>query len=221
MTEDRLRRTREEEVEDSYYSTFNLYQFNNLISSRVRQLFGWSTDISKTTSLGFFEMSIHIVFFNYLLKYGIAQHFYSRHGPEFDDKYSYLHGMNLLSFEGYTRAHTIYTIKRIMNISEQTERPLYKVKKKYKSRAQVLHEKRIIVPVDQPRIGILTPSKNLNTAWVTRLRSFREDVQISDDIRDLVANLSQDDFVDYSLSRNYTYNLEDYIHILNLILQEI
>lgn len=220
MIHDQRRRAIETDDENSYYSTFNIYQFNNIISSRVRQLFGWSTDISKTTSLGYFEMSIHIIFFNYLLRHGVAQHFYSHHGPEYDDKYSYLHGMNLLSFEGYSRAFTIHTIKRIINIIKHAE-SIYTTQKKYKTRERLLEAKRVIVPVDKPRVGILTPSRNLNDEWVIRLRALREDVQISDDIRDLVANLSPDDFVDYSLSRSYKYILEDYVDILDLILQEI
>ncbi len=219
MIDDRRGRNNETNDEDSYYSTFILYQFNNIISSRVRQLFGWSTDISKTTSLGFFEISLHIIYFNYLLKHGVSQHFYSPHGPDYDDKYSYLHGMNLLSFEGYSRSFTIHSIKRIISIIKHTESS-YGTQKKYSARKRLLNKKSLIVPVDKPRVGILTPSQNLNDDWVNRLRNLREEVQISDDIREF-ANLSPDDFVDYSLSRSYNYTLEDYIDLLELILQEI
>ena len=99
-----------------YYSTFKGYKFNQQITSRVLQRFGWTTDLADPSNIPDYEISIHVIFIDYLRKHGITQLFISRHGREYDDIYSYIEGMSLLAFEGYTRAHTIYTIKSILNI---------------------------------------------------------------------------------------------------------
>ena len=119
MEDDRRRRILEEIEYLLPYSTFQEYPFNKHIDSRVTELFGWTTDLVKDTRFGELEISIHIITLNYLRRHGVAQHFFSPHGPKFDDKYSYLHGMNLLTFEGYNRVHLIYSIKRISHIFQK------------------------------------------------------------------------------------------------------
>ncbi len=216
---DDRRRTLGEEENLPLYSTFQEYPFNNHIHSRVKEIFGWSTDLMKDTSFGEFEISIHVITLGYLQRHGITQHFYSPHGPKYDDKYSYLHGMNLLTFEGYNRSHLIYTIKRISHIFQ--EKLITAKKKRFRSIKEDEIKDSYIVPVDHPRIGILTPTVNLNTPWVQDLNDLSEFNIISDDIRDLVPDISPDNFVDYSLSRNYKYKLDDYHQIFNLILETV
>ncbi|MFW9779969.1 MAG: hypothetical protein ACFFE8_14025 [Candidatus Heimdallarchaeota archaeon] len=163
------------------------------------------------------EVSLQIIFEDYLREHGVTQHFYSPHGPNFDDKYSYLHGVNLLMFEGRSRAHTIYVIRKLMEIivTQKTSGT------RKDRRARLLDQKEYSVPVDQPRLGILTPSPNLDSDWVSRVRSEKESVTISDDLRTLLPDIAQTNFVEYSLSRNYAYSLIDYIpcfqQVLNLI----
>jgi len=81
----RRRRTLEEEENLPPYSTFEEYPFNNHIRSRVKEIFGWTTDLMKGTSFGEFEISIHVISLDYLQRHGITQHFYSPHGPKYDD----------------------------------------------------------------------------------------------------------------------------------------
>jgi len=127
--------------------------------------------------------------------------------------------MNLLTFEGYNRSHLIYSIKRISHIFQ--EKLITAKKKRFPSIKKEDIKDSYIVPVDCPRIGILTPTVNLNTPWVQDLNDLSEFTIISDDIRDLVPDIFPDNFVDYSLSRNYKYKLDDYHHIFNLILETI
>ncbi|MFX1284038.1 MAG: hypothetical protein ACFFB5_10305 [Promethearchaeota archaeon] len=219
MVDDRRRRTLGEEENLPPYSTFQEYPFNSHISSRVKEIFGWTTDLMKDTSFGEYEISIHVITLDYLQRHGITQHFYSPHGPKYDDKYSYLHGMNLLTLEGYNRSHLIYSIKRIRHIFQKK---LITAKTK-KSRSIKVNDLRnsYVVPVDRPRVGILTPRINLHTSWVQDLNNLSEFNIISSDIRDLVPDISPDNFVDYSLSRSYKYNLDDYNQIFDQILETI
>lgn len=224
--EDRKRRTKGQEEEISYYSTFQEYLFNQHISSMVSQLFGWTTSLMKVSQYGDeIKICIHVITLNYLRKYGVSQHFYSPHGPDYDDKYSYLHGMNLLTFEGHDRVHLIYSIKRISTVFQtkritdavNKRRPAPRKIRKSANSFELIPE----VPVDQPRIGILTPTANLNKFWVKKLKRFNENIIISDDIRDLVPELDPENFIDYSLSRNYKFILDDYICLLNSILDVV
>ncbi|MFX0125833.1 MAG: hypothetical protein ACFFAE_19580 [Candidatus Hodarchaeota archaeon] len=218
MVDDRERRVEGEESLPPY-STFQEYPFNQHIESRVREAFGWSTDLLKRSQFGDFDVSIHVITLSYLQRYGITQHFYSPHGPKFDDKYSYLHGMNLLTFEGYNRSHLIYSIKRIRHIFQK--RLITAEKKRFRSIRENKVKQSFIVPVDRPRVGILTPTTNLTSSWVQDLNDLSEYNIISDDIRDLIPEISPINFVDYSLSRNYQYNLEDYNPIFDIILEII
>ncbi|MFW9854703.1 MAG: hypothetical protein ACFFFG_06565 [Candidatus Thorarchaeota archaeon] len=163
------------------------------------------------------EVSLQIIFEDYLREHGVTQHFYSPHGPNFDDKYSYLHGANLLMFEGRSRAHAIYIIRKLMEIiaSQKTAGT------RRDKRARLLDQKEYKVPVDQPRLGILTPSRNLDSDWVGRLSIMKESVTISDDIRTLIPNISKAKFVEYSLSRNYASSLIDYIPCFQQVLDLI
>ena len=204
------------------YSTFQEYAFNQYIGHRVKEVFGWTTNLLKDTQFGELEISIHVLTLNYLLRYGVAQHFYSPHGSRYDDKYSYLHGMNLLTFEGYNRVHLIYSIKRICHIFQKKMITSTKNRRRRKIVYTTKKEEVdpfYLVPVDRPRIGILTPTTNLNSAWVRRIKSHLQGTRVSDDIRDLVPEISLDNFVDFSLSRNYQYELDDYIQSLNSILE--
>ena len=219
---DRRRKTIGFEENISFHSTFMEYPFNREIGSCVDQLFGWTTDLTKTMNNTEVEISVHIITLDYLRRHGVTQHFYSPHGPKFDDKYSYLHGANLLTFEGYNRVHLIYSIKKITRIFQSkrifTSTRLESLDGNRPKRG-VSHF--FPVPVDRPRIGILTPTINLNSAWVSRLKEKTNLIMVSDDIRDLVPNVDPEDFVDYSLSRNYHYTLDDYIQPLNSILQAV
>jgi hypothetical protein len=183
-----------------YYSTFSDYKFDLQITSRVLQLFGWTTDLVDPSIIPGYEISVHVIFIDYLRKHGITQLFISRHGREYDDIYSYIEGMNLLAFEGYSRAHTIYTIKTILKILQYSATD---------------------VPVDKPRIGILIPTKNQNNKWVKRLKSQPDVVRISEDIRLFLQDISPYHFIDYSLSRNYHHTLKEYIQPLEEILKLI
>ena len=223
MVDDRRRRYFSLEDTISPHSTFNEYQFNREIGSRVSQLFGWTTDLLKIMNSIEVEISVHIITLDYLRRHGVSQHFYSPHGPKFDDKYSYLHGANLLTFEGYNRVHLIYSIKRITQIFQSKWVGLTNM-----TRLKSLDERRLRrevntfpVPVDRPRIGILTPTANLKSAWVNRLKEKKKDIKISDDIRNLIPDIDPENFVDYSLSRNYNYILENYIEPLNSILETV
>ena len=217
MVEDRERRIEGEE-ELPPYSTFQEYPFSQYIDSRVKEAFGWSTDLLKQSRSSSFDVSIHIISFSYLEKYGIAQHFYSPHGPKYDDKYSYLHGMNLLTFEGYNRVHLLYSIKRLILIFQEQRitSSLTRVRRGFTPKAIPFS-----VPVDNPRIGILTPTSNLETIWGLQLAELAENVRISDNILNLVPDIPPEDFVDFSLSRSYQYSVEDYIPILNSMLDVI
>ncbi|UCG02910.1 MAG: hypothetical protein JSW11_02760 [Candidatus Heimdallarchaeota archaeon] len=215
--DDRERRIEGEGEPLPPYSTFYGYYFNQYIESRVKEAFGWSTDLLKTSQIGGFDVSIHIITLSYLQRFGVAQHFYSPHGPKYDDKYSYLHGMNLLTFEGYNRVHLIYSIKRLNRIFQE-KRITSLTKKRRKSSTK---ETPFLVPVDYPRIGILTPKSNLKASWILQLKELSENIKISDNILDLVPDIHPDDFVDYSLSRSYKYTLDDYIPTLNSILETI
>jgi hypothetical protein len=183
-----------------YYTTFSGYEFDNLITSRVVQHFGWTTDLLDQSINPNYEISIHVIFMDYLRKHGITQLFISRHGREFDDVYSYIEGMNLLAFEGISRAHTIYTIQSILRII------MYST---------------VDVPVDKPTIRILTPSYNLDDNWVKQLEKKADIGCISDDIRLFLKEISPYHFIDYSLSRNYHHALKEYIRPLENILNII
>ncbi|MHA2225373.1 MAG: hypothetical protein ACXAC8_09225 [Candidatus Hodarchaeales archaeon] len=170
------------------------------------------------------EICIHIITLNYLRHNGISQHFYSPHGPEYDDKYSYLHGMNLLTFEGYSRAHLINSIDRIKTIFQTKhvgnmveKKPYYRLR----SRKNKMKSLEMKVPVDRPRIGILIPQKTLIRKWVKELRGKFKNLTISDDIRNLLPDIEPESFVDYSLSRSYQYTLENYIPLLESIRKNI
>lgn len=224
IVDDRRRRTKGQEEGISYYSTFQEYLFNQHITSRVSQLFGWTTSLMKVSDYGNeIKICIHVITLNYLRNHGVSQHFYSPHGPDYDDKYSYLHGMNLLAFEGYNRVHLIYSIKRISTVFQtkritdaiNKKRLVRRKKRKRTNSFELVTE----VPVDQPRIGILTPITNLNKPWVRRIKKYKENIIISDDIRNLVPEVDPDNFIDYSLSRNYKFILDDYIYPLNSILE--
>ncbi|MHA2248255.1 MAG: hypothetical protein ACXADY_25115 [Candidatus Hodarchaeales archaeon] len=218
MVDDRRRRTISPEEYLPLYSTFQGYSFNKKIESRVKELFGWTTDLMKDIRLSEFSVSIHVITSNYLRQHGVTQHFYSPHGPKYDDKYSYLHGMNLLAFEGYNRVHLIYTIKRISHIFQ--EKLITAKKKLFRSMRENKIKDSYIIPVDQPRIGILTPTANLTTSWAQDLNNIEFNI-ISDDIRNLVPDIPPNNFVDYSLSRSYKYNLDDYNRIFDLILETV
>ncbi len=183
-----------------FYLTFSEYEFDNHITSRVVQHFGWTTDILDQSINPNYELSIHVIFMDYLRKHGITQLFISKHGREFDDIYSYIEGMSLLAFEGISRAHTIYTINSILKI---------------------IMFSTIDVPVDKPTIRILTPSYNLDSNWVKRLETKADSVCISDDIRLFLKEISPYHFIDYSLSRNYHHTLKEYIQPLENILKII
>ncbi len=219
MIDDRRRRTSGQEEILPPYSTFQEYPFNQHISSRVKEIFGWTTDLMKNIRFGEFEISIHVITLSYLRQHGVTQHFYSPHGPKYDDKYSYLHGMNLLTFEGYNRVHLIFAIKRISHIFQ--EKLITAKKKSSRSIRKNEIKNSYIIPVDKPRIGILTPTKNLTTSWVQDLNNISEFNIISDDIRDLIPDTPPDNFVDYSLSRSYKYNLDDYNQIFDQILETV
>jgi hypothetical protein len=218
MIDDRMSRVVGQEELLPPYSTFQEYSFDQKIGSRVRELFGWATDLENQKSVSGFEVSLHIITSHFLQKHGVAQHFYSPHGPKFDDKYSYLHGMNLLMIEGYNRVHLIYTIRRISKFFQEKLLTSDSKKKRYSYPKGI---DSFLVPVDRPRLGILTPTSNLNAALVKRIEKFREEVVISDDIQILTSNIHPDDFIDYSLSRNYQYILDDYVPLLNSILEVI
>lgn len=217
MVEDREKRIEGEE-ELSPYSTFQEYPFSQYIESRVKEAFGWSTDLLKRSQSGSLDVSIHIISLSYLQKYGIAQHFYSPHGPKYDDKYSYLHGMNLLTFEGYNRVHLIYSIKRLVQIFQEKRitSSLTRVR-----RSPTPTKTPFSVPVDYPRIGILTPTSNLDTIWGLQLKEVAENIRVSDNILNLVPDIPLESFVDFSLSRSYQHSVDDYIPILNSILDVI
>ncbi|MFX0014372.1 MAG: hypothetical protein ACFFB2_08550 [Promethearchaeota archaeon] len=219
MIEDRQRRSLALDEPLPLYSTFQEYSFDKHIGSRVNQLFGWTTDLIKNS---FYELSIHVITSDYLNRHGVAQHFYSPHGPKYDDKYSYLHGMNLLAFEGYNRVHLIYTITKLDQIFQKKQvtsdsRKKIQLQRLATDRADLP----FLVPVDHPRIGILTPSKNLNSFWVNQLRNQDKNVIISDNFRDLVPDIEPTEFVDFSLSRSYKYSLDDYIPLLDSIIKMI
>lgn len=218
MIDDRMRRTVGQEESLPPYSTFQEYSFDQQIGSRVRELFGWSTNLLKKASVSKFEISLHIITSHYLQKHGVAQHFYSPHGPKFDDKYSYFHGMNLLTIEGYNRVHLIYSIKRITNFFQEKLTTSASIRKRHHTSKR---NDSFSVPVDRPRIGILTPTTNLNAAWVKLIEELQENTIVSDNIRSLIPDMHPEDFVDYSLSRNYQYILDDYIPLLTLILEVI
>lgn len=218
MVDDREKRLEEEEESLPPYSTFQEYPFNQYIESRVSELFGWSTDLLKSSQIVEFDISIHIITLSYLQRYGVAQHFYSPHGPKFDDKYSYLHGMNLLTFEGYNRVHLIHSIKRLSQIFQEKRITSSSIRKRHRP---FHRETPFIVPVDCPRVGILTPSTNLHTTWVLQLKEIAENIEISDNILNLVPDVDPDSFVDYSLSRSYQHTLDDYIQPLKSILDVI
>ncbi|MFW9904518.1 MAG: hypothetical protein ACFFFH_09320 [Candidatus Thorarchaeota archaeon] len=217
IVEDRERR-REGEEELPPYSTFQEYPFSQYIESRVKEAFGWSTELLKRSQSGSFSINIHIISLSYLLKYGIAQHFYSPHGPKYDDKYSYLHGMNLFTFEGYNRVHLIYSIKRLTQIFQEKRITSSLTRGR---RGSTLNKTTFSVPVDFPRIGILTPTTNLDTIWGLQLKELAENIRISDNILDLVPDIPPDGFVDFSLSRSYQYDVDDYLPILKSILEVI
>ncbi|MFX0088101.1 MAG: hypothetical protein ACFFAU_20780 [Candidatus Hodarchaeota archaeon] len=182
------------------FSTFIGYKFDKQITSRVLQHFGWTTDLVDPSIIPEYEISVHVIFFDYLRKYGITQLFISRHGREFDDIYSYIEGMSLLAFEGYTRAHTVYIIKSILKIIQNSMTD---------------------VPVDKPRIGILIPTHNQDKKWIKRIKAQEDVVGISDDIRLFFKSISPYHFIDYSLSRNYHYTLKEYIRPLKEVVKLI
>ncbi len=218
MVDDRERRMSGDEERLPLYSTFQGYSFNQRIGSRVKEVFGWAIDFIKATKFGQLEISVHIITLNYLQRYGVAQHFYSPHGPKYDDKYSYLHGMNLLAFEGYNRVHLIYSIKRLSQIFQEQRITSSSTRRR---RSPIRKETPFLVPVDCPRIGILTPTTNLHTTWAQQLKELAENIKISDNILNLIPDIHPDSFVDYSLSRSYQYTLNDYIQLLNSILEAI
>lgn len=183
-----------------FYSTFSGYEFDNFITSRVVQHFGWTTDLLDQSINPNYKISIHVIFMDYIRKHGITQLFISKHGREFNDIYSYIEGMSLLAFEGVSRAHTIYTINSIIRIIKYSTTD---------------------VPVDKPTIRILTPSNNLDSKWVKRLEKKTDLVCISDDIRLFLKEISPYHFIDYSLSRNYHHTLKEYIKPLKNILNNI
>ncbi len=183
-----------------FYLTFSDYEFDNLITSRVVQHFGWTTDLLDQSINPIYEISVHVIFMDYLKKHGITQLFISKHGREFDDIYSYIEGMSILAFEGISRAHTIYSINSILRII------------KYSA---------IDVPVDKPTIRILVPNYNLDSNWVKRLETNSDLVCISDDIRLFLKEISPYHFIDYSLSRNYHHTLGGYVRPLEEILKII
>jgi hypothetical protein len=225
FVDDRKKRTKEQEEEDTQYSTFQDYLFNQQINSRVSQLFGWTTTLIKALNDSYkLKICIHIITLNYLRKYGVTQHFYSPHGPNYDDKYSYLHGMNILTFEGYNRVQLIFSIKRICRIFQSKQVPSTSIKRfgrRNLSRKTSFLNLKSKVPVDQPRIGILIPTRKLNETWAKQIKDCKQNVTISDDIRDLIPDIDPDDFIDYSLSRNYQYTLKNYIPLLNSILEVV
>ena len=177
------------------YVTFTDYQFDSVLTSRFRQKFGWMTDLIDLALIPEYEVSIHVIFMDYLREYGITQLFKSRHGRQYDDIYSYIEGMNLLAFEGYTRAYTIFIIKSIINLIQYSP---------------------IDVPVDKPIIQILSPRKKMDTQWNKRLQSHPDTVGVSNDL--FLREINTERFIDYSLSRNYQHTLKEYIHPLEAIL---
>ncbi|MFX0172482.1 MAG: hypothetical protein ACFE9L_11225, partial [Candidatus Hodarchaeota archaeon] len=207
FVDDRKKRTKEQEEEDSQYSTFQEYLFNQQINSRVSQLFGWTTTLIKALNNSYkLKICVHIITLNYLRKNGVTQHFYSPHGPDYDDKYSYLHGMNILTFEGYNRVQLIFSIKRICRIFQNKQISSTSIKRfGYRNLSRKISTLNLKskVPVDQPRIGILIPTRKLNETWAKQIKDYKQNVTISDDIRDLIPDIDPDDFIDYSLSRNY------------------
>jgi hypothetical protein len=92
---------------------------------------------------------------------------------------------------------------------------------RHDKRAQILDQKKYTVPVDKPRLGVLTPSSALEADWVYRIRSLGDIIQVSDNIQTLVPNILPDEFVEYSLSRNYAYSLIDYLFCLQQVLDLI
>ncbi|MFX1517331.1 MAG: hypothetical protein ACFFC6_13590 [Promethearchaeota archaeon] len=216
MVEDRKKRIEGEE-DLPPYSTFQEYPFNQYIKTRVTEVFGWSTDLLKSSQNNTFNISIHVITSRYLEHHGVAQHFYSPHGPKYDDKYSYLHGINLLAFEGYNRSHLIFTIKRINRIFQ--EKLITAKKKPFRSVKETELKDSYTVPTDHPRVGILTPTLSLKTTWVQDLNNLSESIIISDDLRDLVPDIPPDNFVDFSLSRSYKFILDDYIQVFDQILE--
>jgi hypothetical protein len=198
MLDERVKRARTED-DVAPYSTFRGYHFEKKITFREQQLFGWTTLLEKKikgTSSGIVRLNIHVVTYDFLRKKGVLQRFYSPHGRDYDDDYSYLQGMNLLAFEGFTRKQTRLSIKRLIRIIEQSS-----------------------VLVDTPRIGLLVPSKAIDTSWVKRLTSNLENIHISDDVTNLIPNITPYDFVDFSLSHGYEYHLGSYVDLLKSILK--
>ncbi|MFX0050327.1 MAG: hypothetical protein ACFFAJ_08880 [Candidatus Hodarchaeota archaeon] len=223
FVDDRKRRIKQQEEGNSPYSTFQEYLFNQQINSRVSQLFGWTTTLIKELNDSYkLKICIHIITLDFLRRHGVTQHFYSPHGPDYDDKFSYLHGMNILTFEGYNRVQLIFSIKRICRIFQSKQIPSASMKRLTRRnlrRKTSNFDLKSKVPVDHPRIGILIPNKKLNEPWAKRMKDYKQNVTISNDIRDLIPYIDPDDFIDYSLSRNYQYTLDDYIHLLNSILE--
>lgn len=199
------------------FQTFSEYNFDAVIKTRFHELFGWSTILRISLQSTLYEMTLHIISEDYLLEHGVTQHFYSRHGPSYDDKYSYLHGLNLLTFEGRSRTHTIYVIRRIMEIISTQKT----VGTRRDKRASILDQKSYTIPVDTPRLGILTHADTLEAEWVYRVSSLGDSIRVSDDIRTLIPDISPTDFIEYSLSRNYTYSLIDYIPCFQQVLEII
>ncbi|MFW9993370.1 MAG: hypothetical protein ACFFD4_15105 [Candidatus Odinarchaeota archaeon] len=181
------------------YSTFSGYKFDSRITFREKQLFGWTTVVEKETGADKkIEICIHVINFNFLQEKGVFQRFYSRHGPDYDDDYSYLQGMNILAFEGFSRNQTRRSVERLINVFEKSS-----------------------VLVDKPWIGLLVPSKTLKTSWTRQLRSNIKNFRVSSDIFDLLPDISAEVYVDFSLSHGYGYHLESYIELLKSILKNL
>ncbi len=179
------------------HSTFYGYDFDKDIETRVKERFGWSTDLEKLINSHSVELTIHIISYNFLQKQGIVEKFHSKHGREFDDYYSYLECMNVLAVKGNSEKQLKETAKNLIKLVEK--------------------KTSVPIAVDIPRVVLLVPEIIHSSYWISSLKQ-QPHFSICSDIRDFIHDFEYDDFIDLSLSRGYKYQLKDYLKLFNLIL---
>ncbi len=202
------------------FSTFEDFNFNRFIKSRIEQIYGWSTDIPLRTPLGSFELCLHVLTYSYVKKHGVQQHFISKHGSEYDDIYSYFQGTNILIFTAFTRNQLLQDSQAVKALFRENKiSPDLKFKQRLFRDSRVHKISSIAVPVDVPRIGIIIPSTLLRIDWVYGLQDLGllSEIIITDKLEKLIPSTPFNAFIDYNLSRNYQSELKDYIPLLRTL----
>lgn len=165
------------------------------IKYKSREQFGMMTHFTRTDDHQT-DFSLHVISRRFLIKYGAEQKFRSPHGRNFDDNYSYLEGMNFLTIKAFTVVHFYIAINFLQ--------------RKFKNSK---------IPIDRPKLGVIVPEWKKNDSWIQYLQVLNQQIDVSTNLSSLFYSKTNDNFIDYSLSRGYKYTLSDYSSFLEQLIR--